>query len=669
MAFIFPSKAARDMRTLLFRKCETRQEVQQWVHVFLDIELPDSIVDPLSNSNPLDMVYTCYNHLINGSEEDDLSRILFFSSRFGGKTLCQSIIEVMFLLHGRGGTVHLAAIERQSLDCQKYIEKHFNLPYLKGILSSSSKKVKLVTYYVHDKEPSITETEYNTLSDKEQSEYQKVTNSAEVIVATIQSTNGLHSLLLCVDEVDVIPNVDAFEESKNVPTPFYRDDGSLAMPLTILTSTRKFASGLVSKEISNAKNTGLLVKTWNILDITQACPAKRHQPELPKQDMYICEELLSALPPDKYSDLNPKEKERYQKIECFAGCVNNCKILPACKTYLATRQPSSSRFLKPISYVQNQLAVNNVDKALSQLLCRKPSSEGLVYPRLSETRHKIVPAKAYEMVFGEPALNQKMRKRELINLIKDMGEWYAGIDWGFTHLFAVVLGVKIRNILFVTHLISGEQLDPAQKVEFAQPLKEFDPKIWADTEDPQMIKMFKKAGFRMPVWKKGPGTVNGGISVVRYKLSPGLDKDPELYLVCDIPTDAYMDLLFLHLSEHKFKLDSVGKPTAIPSDENKDIPDAFRYLVQNLFDIKGTLNIMGEITPRANLFNSDGQRIYSQDTWVSEKISELTGEDIKPPQTTRPSMTWEPISYYGQANQEDNKDKTGGKRGVLFDFA
>jgi hypothetical protein len=668
MSYTFSSKEAREMRVLLFKKCETREEVQQWVHVFLDIELPDSIVDPLSTSNPLDMVYTCYNHLMNGSAEE-LSRIMFFSSRFAGKTLCQSIIEVMFLLHGRGGTVHLAAIERQSRDCQKYIAKHFNLTHLKGILAGDSKKEKIATYYTHPKEPTLTEAEYKTLPPHEQEEYEKITNSVEVIVATIQSTNGLHSLLLCVDEVDVIQNVDAFEESKNVPTPFYRDDGSLAMPLTILTSTRKFASGLVSKEIANAKNTGLLVKNWNILDITQACPAERHRPDLPKQEMYICEELLTAIPKDKYEELNPKEKERFQKSECFYGCTNNCKILPACKTYLATKQTSSSRFLKPISYVQNQLSINNVDKALAQLLCRRPSSEGLVYPKLSELRHKITPAKAYEIIFGEKHLNQNLRKKEFVNLIRDMGEWFAGIDWGYTHLFAIVMGIKIRNILFVTHLISGEQLDPGQKIEFAQPIREFDPKIWADTEDPAMIKMFKKAGFRLPIWKKGPGTVTGGISVVRYKLNPGINKDPELYLVTDIPTDTYMDQLFLYLSEHKFKLDSAGKPTTIPSDENKDIPDAFRYLVQNLFDIKGTLTVVGETQQHTPLFNSNGQRVYSQEDWMSEKISELTGNDIRLPQNTRSSMTITPISYYGQVIEEDDKDKTGGKRGIVFDFS
>ena len=671
MPYIFPSEEERHLRELLFTSCKTKEDVQSFVHLFLNIELPDCTVDPESNSNPLDMVWTCYNHLIWGNPDDSVSRYLFFSSRFAGKTLCESVIEVLLLLHSRIDVTHLAAIERQSRDCQKYIAKFYSLPALRGILSGDSKKEKVATFYVpNDGGPNLTEKELKTLPEDEHGNYIKVSNTVEVIVASLQSCNGKHSALLALDEIDVITNTDAYEEAKNVPTPGVRDDGSIMMPLTILCSTRKFAWGIVASEIEKADQTGLIVKHWNIIDSCEACPKSRHRPDLPKQERYISESLMSSVTPEAFETLPIKDKEKYQKIECFDGCVSNCKILPACKMNLASKQTSTSKFLKPISYVQNQIKTNNLDKCLSQLLCRKPSVEGLIYPSLSKERHVLSPAQAYEMTLGEACPNKYLTKENFVRWIKDRGDWAAGCDFGVTHLFAFVVGIKIRNMMFVTGVFAASELESAQQIAGIEPFKYLDPRVWADTEDPNMRAVLKRAGWRIPKWTKGKGSVAGGISAVKLKLLPTLDRQPELYFVHDYGEDPMMDLLFLHLKEWHYKLDAAGTPTETPSDDNKDLPDAFRYLVQNEFEVKGQFAISQEAESQPKILSQDGQPVYHAGSWMSQKISELTGGEVRPPQTSRPQMTIEEIghSYYGEQNKEETKDRLGKSRGILWDF-
>ena len=103
------------IRTLLFKPCDTRDELHDWVEYFLDLDLPGVIVDEDSNSTPLDMVWDCYTHQIHGCEDENISRILYYASREGGKSLAESTIEVMLLLHARNNIYHLAAIKEQSI--------------------------------------------------------------------------------------------------------------------------------------------------------------------------------------------------------------------------------------------------------------------------------------------------------------------------------------------------------------------------------------------------------------------------------------------------------------------------------------------------------------------------------------------------------------------------
>ena len=114
-------------RQLVFRPCETREELRDWLIAFLGVELPDCTVHPDSNSNPLDFIWFVYRLVLSGGSED-VSQVLGLSSRDSFKTFGAAVFEVLVLLHAGLSVVHLAAIEKQSLKAQEYVRKFLDQP-------------------------------------------------------------------------------------------------------------------------------------------------------------------------------------------------------------------------------------------------------------------------------------------------------------------------------------------------------------------------------------------------------------------------------------------------------------------------------------------------------------------------------------------------------------
>jgi hypothetical protein len=116
------------------------------------------------------------------------------------------------------------------------------------------------------------------------------------------------------------------------------------------------------------------------------------------------------------------------------------------------------------------------------------------------------------------------------------------------------------------------------------------------------------------------------------KLTPSLGADPELFIVRDIGEDPGIDLLIKYLREHHWKLDAANNPTDLISDDNKDLPDAFRYMVMNVYPFKGKFENSTSSAPEqpATVPMTESGVQYSVETWMAQKISELTGTPFSP---------------------------------------
>ena len=186
--------------------------------------------------------------------------------------------------------------------------------------------------------------------------------------------------------------------------------------------------------------------------MTERCDESKHKPELPTQDIYVAKNLpLKSISKEEYQALSDNEKNSYHLYkDAYAGCVS-CPLASVCRGKLAQRSKESKGGLyKPISAVINTFKKVGPDMGESQLLCWKPSSKGLVYPRFEATVNSgnvITIDKAWEILTGD-SVDPKYKKAEyvLINKIKELGiPIYVGVDWGYTHDFVMVFFAMIPN--------------------------------------------------------------------------------------------------------------------------------------------------------------------------------------------------------------------------------
>lgn len=546
-------------------------------------------------------------------------------------TLSASILEVLQVLHLQRNVVHLAAIFDQSKKAQEYVRDFLNKPYLRDFrVGQNVKKIEVCRYFNAETGKSITEKEFLDLPETSRLAYQRIYNYMQIVLCTLQSTNGQHAEYCVLDEIDVIPkqNRQAYEEAKHIPDP---RDGKL--PITVLTSTRKFSYGLVQEELDKASKTGLHIRHWNAIDITEPCPPSRHLPEEPRVRLWVNEADVRHITEEDYLLLDEQARKRYYQREGFAGCVK-CPLFSACKGRLATHQQSRSSMLKPISTLITQFRHTSQSGIQTQILCRKPDESGLIYPKLNREVHVKTAQQIAEMLTGEPQ-TRDITKAELLQMMVDKGaRFYAGMDFGFSHNFAVVVGAVFGQFMFIVTVIAMPGLELDEKIAVCEPLRAFAPTIYGDPEAPADIKTFKRKGFHMREWDKYKGSVKAGIEVVRMKLQPAIG-DPQLFFLADDPG---VELLIQRLEKYHFMTDAAGQVSEEPDDDLDDECDALRYVVMNVFAPKGKLNLPNtKSSDVEDIRKTIAEATQSPEPgqpadWMRGKIASLTGnqEDSRP---------------------------------------
>jgi len=429
-------------------------------------------------------------------------------------------------------------------------------------------------------------------------------------------SNGLLSKN-CLDELDLCPR-GPYDEAKYIPAPGRNGE----LPITFMTSSRKFSFGLVQEEIDKATETGLVVRHWNIIDVTRACPPSRHKPELPKIHLYVEEGNPKYMATEEeFQKLTTEQRNKLKKLEAYAGC-KTCRLFPACKGNLATRQKSNSPLLKPIPHVINQFRASSVEKAAAQLMCWKPSSEGLVYPRLERDKHLIPAWKMAEKITGEK-YPESFSKEDLIRLFQQRGmKFVAGMDHGFVDDFAVVTGALDGNKLWIFDVISVPGLELHERIELCDArIKHLNPTIYPDPAYPADIKTFRSKGYKM--YDNFKKDVAAGIEAVRWKISGTTNGEPDIYF---LQGDDGCEFLFQQLSRYHFIVDeATQRVTDKPQDGDDDAVDALRYLCQNLFNNKSKKPILRLEDPEPVV---NQNQAYTYENWMTKKIQELTGGEL-----------------------------------------
>lgn len=570
-------KEKKDAAGLMFQKLSSAQELKDWIMFYLGLDMPIDSVDPDSNASPIDAMWEIYN-TIRLNKGDETPGYIMLSARECYKTLGAAILETILMLHFEVTIAHMAAIQSQSAKAIQYINYFFGkidpLLQVAGWVNTSQNKNKI---------------EYRTPNGEDV--------YIRVIIATLSGANSEHTTLMFIDEIDVVKDPMAYEEAKLIPG--YTKG---IFPLTIKLSTRKFAFGLMQKEIDLAPVSGDKILRWNIIDVTERCPPKRHKPSLPKQDAYVAKSLpLRQITPEEYAELADVEKSKWELVsQAHGGCIG-CKLLPVCKTRLSQRKPEATGGLyKPISVVINNFKKTNPDMAEAQLMCWKPSTKGLVYPRFENvvgTGNIITVEQAYKAIMGdEPEKTarefnipynskKKVNENDLLYAMRLLGiRFFAGVDWGYTHDFVIVIFAMLPNgEVWIMDCYSQAGLEFSDCLSIAINYRDkYKPEKWfADQAMPSHTKSFTKNGMKCPTFKKD---VMGGIEAIRSKIVDGNGR--RLLKVLQI--DANQKIISA-LQKHHFKLGPDGNPTLEPDDTpgTSDQADAMRYVGQNLFPVKG----------------------------------------------------------------------------------
>lgn len=626
-------------RKMLFTPCFSKEHFQNWIRHFLKIDLPDcTVVTDESNSNPLDAAWEYYDRL----RRNDLvgcSKVMTYACRGGFKTLSASVLETMALLHTTRNIGHMAAIEAQSKKSASYIKDYFRLKPLSDFVEGdNAREIKLIRY-VHQKTGDIlTSTEFSMLPSARQADYARRDNYLKIVVCTMSGANSEHVEFFVVDEVDVVPkqNIQAYYQAQNIPDP-----RAGLLPLTLLTSTRKSRIGLVQREIDDGERTGLQVKHWNLIDITQACQPNRHRPDLPRVNYWVNDDSLTHIIEEEYQALNPGQRKGWYQTEGFAGC-RSCKLFAACKGRLATAQKSTSKMLKPIEFAIAKFQQAPTPEFIqTEYLCRKPDTSGLVYPRLNDETHRLTAGQMAALVEGEgQGRFDQMTKMGLIALLARKGaKFYGGMDFGFTHNFALVIFAVFGQYVFVIDCYSQSGLELDDQTQNTEYIKELygNPPVYADPAYPGSIKTFKRRGFRMKDWEKKPHSVKAGIEIVRSLIFSGSGLVRLFFL-----RDDAVDVLWKHLKDYKFQVAADGRPGEEPDEENDDEPDALRYGIMNVFGKKGAIKdadstSVTETQPTKSIYTRNSQ---SQQGWMVDVIRRETGQlSTTPDESTAPKVS------------------------------
>lgn len=588
---------------MMFTPLNSSADVRNWIHYFLDLEIPLEITDPDSTSSPLDAIWQIYKVFKENSGDQTPGAILM-SCREGMKTVSVSLLEVLLLLHFQLDIAHAAATESQS---------NVGIQYISDFMMKIEPLVKSRGW------ENLTQNK-RTIQFKTP---EQKTPYIKILICTPKGMNSLHANVLFLDELD-LADPTALKEGRNIVG---YSKGIYGM--TVYLSTRKYAFGNMNAALSNAQEMRYRVLQWNILDVTEACLPARHKPELPRADRYVAKNLpLVQLSVEEYNNLPPTEQPKYELIkQAFGGCAG-CKLLPVCKMRLAQKPASAiGGFYKPIISVMQKFSENDPDTAEAQLMCWKPGSAGLVFPRFSQQPGKgnvLELSAAYNQVTGENRSNVSFDM--LVNTLISLGiELYAGVDWGFTHDAVIILVAKMPNDeIWVLDCFASPGLEFSDMLDTACKMRDRYMRVnkwYCDQAMPSHIKSFNKNHMRSPAFTKD---VVGGIEALRSKIVNASGK--RMFKIIDTPNNKKVKDAIM---KHRFLLDGQGNVTPKPDDEPgiADICDALRYIGQNLFPVKGPQKPTHVWTREAPLVHIDrstpeGEQSYQVALKQAEKESE-----------------------------------------------
>ena len=213
-----------------------RDALHAWIKLHLKINLPRVIITP-GHKSPFDFVA---DYLFGY-----ISFAVVMANRSGGKTFIFGILTtILSYLYDNTETAIVGAIQQQALKSYQYFQQFSSLyPFAYNIDSFTMRESKA-----------------------------KNGSSNQVLAGTMSGVNSPHPQLAFFDEIDLMP-WQILQQGLSMPQ---SKNGIRAR--TVLTSTRKFAGGVMQRMLDEAVEKGYSVYSWNIWEVVAPLPVDN--PEL-----------------------------------------------------------------------------------------------------------------------------------------------------------------------------------------------------------------------------------------------------------------------------------------------------------------------------------------------------------------------------------------------------
>lgn len=581
---------------LILKKLNSAQELQDWMYTYLDIKFPMGVVYPGSTHGPVDAMWRIYELMKTGKSRD-VPQVCMLASRDSYKTLSAAAIEVLCMLHFEISVAHGAAIKSQSEKAIQYVNSFF-------------RKVG----------PYLEENGWKKISDSK-AKIEWLTSSGDaiylrIVVATVAGMNSEHVPMLFMDEIDVVQDPRALEEAKMIPSVYKH-----YFPLTVYLSTRKYAGGLMEKTLKDTERSGGEILRWNIIDVTERITHAEAKNDEKKVLRYVSRELpLINISPEEFEEINEESRDKYKAVEAYPGIAEH-PMLSVMHNWLVDRpQHDVGNLYKPIFAVHNNFKQTSPEMGEAQLLCNKPSSSGLVYPRFDSFENAISIDEAWEYLSGDKVKDKTLD--DLVQYMHNLGiQFYGAADWGDTDetcigVFAKIAGGKS----WLIDMISAPGMEiPEIKEKMRELTNIYKVQKWfCDSNYPAYIKMLRKTETnygRIPAIgvKKGPDSVIDGITAVKAKI---VDADNKRHF--KVLKTRNTQRVFDSFETYKWKLDGKGNPIDGKPEHGKDgtadIMDMIRYYFHSMFGRGSKV-----------LFSYDLENIRNNPRSLQNKINDLTG--------------------------------------------
>lgn len=229
---------------------QDRDALHAWILFYIKVNIPRVVITP-GHKAPFDFV----SDYLFGK----ISFAVVMANRSGGKTFIFGILAtILSYLNDNTEIATVGAIQQQALKSYEYFQTFSSLfPFYFNITSFTMRSTEA----------------------KNGSKYQ-------VLAGTMSGVNSPHPQLLFIDEIDLMA-WQVLQQALSMPQ---TKNGIRAR--TVLTSTRKFAGGVMQRMLDEAEVKGYSVYFWNIWEVV--APFPKDDPELVARIKKVFGEELPA---------------------------------------------------------------------------------------------------------------------------------------------------------------------------------------------------------------------------------------------------------------------------------------------------------------------------------------------------------------------------------------